>query len=174
MFRKSLIILSAVVIGLFFISSNVEAQSMHKKMMKDSTKAKSQQMMKSDKSKECKDDCCSGSEKSGMKMEKDSTMHSGMKMDHSKMQHKDMKMDHSKMNMSDHSSDAKAENSTVKIWNKVCPVKGEEVDPEAPTVEYQGKTIGFCCPGCDKKFRAEPEKYMKNLSEDGTEFIGSK
>jgi YHS domain-containing protein len=65
------------------------------------------------------------------------------------------------------------ETATVQIWNKVCPVKGEEVDTEAPTVEYNGKVIGFCCPGCDSKFRKDPEKYMKNLNEDGTKFIGS-
>jgi YHS domain-containing protein len=65
------------------------------------------------------------------------------------------------------------ETATVQIWNKVCPVKGEEVDAEAPTVEYNGKIIGFCCPGCDSKFQKDPEKYMKNLNEDGTKFIGS-
>ena len=64
------------------------------------------------------------------------------------------------------------ETATVIIWNKVCPVKGEEVDVDAPTVEYNGKLIGFCCPGCDSKFQKDPEKYMKNLNEDGTKFIG--
>jgi len=59
-------------------------------------------------------------------------------------------------------------------WNRVCPVKGEEVGAESPTVEYNGKTYGFCCPGCDAKFEKNPEKYSKNLSEDGTEFIGKK
>lgn len=65
-----------------------------------------------------------------------------------------------------------AEKTAVKIWNKVCPVMGEDVDPEAPIVDYQGKKIGFCCPGCEKKFTKDPEKYMKNLSEDGTKFLG--
>jgi len=75
-------------------------------------------------------------------------MHSGMKMESS------------------------TETATVQIWNKVCPVKGEEVDADSPTVEYDGKVIGFCCPGCDAKFQKDPEKYMKNLNEDGTKFIG--
>ena len=57
-------------------------------------------------------------------------------------------------------------------WNKVCPIKGEEVDLEAGTVEYNGKLYGFCCPGCDSKFLKDPEKYSKNLSKDGTEYIG--
>ncbi len=59
----------------------------------------------------------------------------------------------------------------AKIWNKYCPIKGGEVDTETATVEYEGKTIGFCCPGCDDKFSKNPEKYLKNLSEDGQEFI---
>lgn len=60
----------------------------------------------------------------------------------------------------------------LQIWNKVCPVMGNKVDPEGPTVEYNGKLYAFCCPGCDAKFKKNPEKYSKNLSEDGTKFIG--
>jgi YHS domain-containing protein len=69
--------------------------------------------------------------------------------------------------------EANEEAEVVQIWNKVCPVKGEEIDADAPTVEYNGKLIGFCCPGCDTKFQKDPEKYMKNLNEDGSKFIGS-
>jgi YHS domain-containing protein len=60
------------------------------------------------------------------------------------------------------------------IWNEVCPVMGNEVDPEANTVEYEGKLYGFCCDGCDAKFRKDPKKYSSNLSEDGKTFIGKK
>ena len=42
-------------------------------------------------------------------------------------------------------------------WNKLCPVKGGEVDPEVATVEYNGKHYGFCCPGCDLKFKDDPD-----------------
>jgi YHS domain-containing protein len=73
----------------------------------------------------------------------------------------------SSMNMNESS-----ETASLQIWNKVCPIKGEEIDADAPTVEYNGKVIGFCCPGCDSKFQKDPEKYMKNLNEDGTKFIG--
>jgi Cu(I)/Ag(I) efflux system membrane fusion protein len=59
-----------------------------------------------------------------------------------------------------------------KIWNTICPVMGNPVDPKSPTVEYKGKLIGFCCGGCDDKFKADPEKYMKNLNNDGTKFTG--
>lgn len=76
-------------------------------------------------------------------------------------------------NMNENSkSETKGNETALKIWNKVCPVMGEEVDPEAPTTVYNGKVIGFCCPGCNKKFKKNPEKYMNNLSEDGTKFFG--
>lgn len=58
-----------------------------------------------------------------------------------------------------------------KIWNEVCPVMGNKVNPKTPTAEYKGKTIGFCCAGCDSKFKADPETYMKNLSADGKTFV---
>jgi len=86
------------------------------------------------------------------------------KMKHKNMMHHKMKVEQAK----------DASNMHADIWNAYCPVKGGEVDPEAPTVQYKGKTIGFCCPGCDSKFMAEPGKYMKNLSEDGQKFIGKK
>lgn len=34
------------------------------------------------------------------------------------------------------------------MMNETCPVMNEPVDPDGPTVTYQGQTIGFCCPGC--------------------------
>lgn len=78
-----------------------------------------------------------------------------------------------KMEMHEHKMDS-TKSEHAQVWNKVCPVMGEEVDEEAPTFEYKGKIYGFCCPGCDKKFKKDPERYIKNLSEDGTKFIGKK
>jgi YHS domain-containing protein len=43
--------------------------------------------------------------------------------------------------------------------NAICPVMGNEVDPEI-YVDYAGRRIGFCCPGCDKLFLEDPEKYL--------------
>lgn len=60
------------------------------------------------------------------------------------------------------------------IFNAVCPVLGEEISGNHPTVLYKGKIYGFCCRGCDKKFLADPEKYTRNLSPDGKTFIGQK
>jgi len=71
-------------------------------------------------------------------------------------------------------STADVESTELQIWNKVCPVMGNKVDVDGPTVEYNGKLYGFCCPGCDAKFEKNPEKYSKNLNEDGTRFIGRK
>jgi YHS domain-containing protein len=57
-------------------------------------------------------------------------------------------------------------------WNSVCPVRGEKVDKDIQTVEYNGKYYGFCCGGCDEKFKKDPGKYSKNLSDDGKKFLG--
>ncbi len=52
------------------------------------------------------------------------------------------------------------------IINTICPVMGGEVDKDTPfKVEYQGKTIGFCCAGCVSTFNADPEKYMEKLQQ---------
>lgn len=58
------------------------------------------------------------------------------------------------------------------IFNKVCPVLGEDVSPSKPTVIYKGKIYGFCCAGCDKKFMKDPEKYLKDISKDGQKYTG--
>jgi len=76
---------------------------------------------------------------------------------------------HHEMNMQDGK-----EKVSAKPWNKVCPVRGGEVDQEVSTVEYNGKDYGFCCGGCDSKFAKDPDKYSNNLSEDGTKFLGKK
>jgi len=46
------------------------------------------------------------------------------------------------------------------IVNDVCPIRGKEVDPEAPTRVWRGQTIGFCCEDCDAKWdeKSEAEK----------------
>lgn len=59
-------------------------------------------------------------------------------------------------------------------WNTVCPVMGKKVNPKVKLEVYNGKAYGFCCAGCDAKFAKDPEKYVKNLNEDGTRFIGEK
>ncbi|MFH1528079.1 MAG: heavy metal-binding domain-containing protein [Bacteroidota bacterium] len=62
---------------------------------------------------------------------------------------------------------------TKEVWNKYCPVTGKKISARAETLEYNGKLIGFCCAGSDhhKVFLKDPEKYMKNLSSDGQNYI---
>lgn len=43
--------------------------------------------------------------------------------------------------------------------NSVCAICGMQVDPTLPTLEYQGKTIGFGCKMCAPKFKADPDRY---------------
>lgn len=44
----------------------------------------------------------------------------------------------------------------------VCPTTGEKHTVKANTgsASYKGKIYHFCCPGCDKSFLADPEKYI--------------
>lgn len=53
-----------------------------------------------------------------------------------------------------------------KAVNSVCAICGMPVDPRLPTIEYQGKTIGFGCRMCPPKFKADPERY-------GPSFLGN-
>jgi hypothetical protein len=58
---------------------------------------------------------------------------------------------------------------SAKAVNDRCPIQGEEIDAETPMRQWRGHSIGFCCPGCDKKWDAKPDaekdaflaKYVK-------------
>jgi YHS domain-containing protein len=43
-----------------------------------------------------------------------------------------------------------------------CPIMGKPID-KAVSTDYQGQKVYFCCAGCIDKFKAEPEKYTKDL-----------
>jgi YHS domain-containing protein len=47
-----------------------------------------------------------------------------------------------------------------------CPVLGGDVNKQV-YADYKGKRIYFCCEGCDKEFKKDPEKYMKKLHDEG-------
>ena len=65
-----------------------------------------------------------------------------------------------------HTSVTNEDSEAGEVVNAVCPIMGAEVKKDTPyKVEYEGKTIGFCCAGCITTFKADPEKYMKNLEE---------
>ena len=44
----------------------------------------------------------------------------------------------------------------------LCPVMGGAINKKY-FIEYQGKKVFFCCPGCEEVFLKEPEKYMEKL-----------
>ena len=48
-----------------------------------------------------------------------------------------------------------------------CPVMGEGINPQVAAATADGHKIYFCCKGCDKKFVAEPAKYVAKLAEQG-------
>lgn len=50
----------------------------------------------------------------------------------------------------------------AKVGDKTkCPISGEDftVSENSPKAEHNGKTYYFCCPGCEKKFKENPQKY---------------
>ncbi|MHC1727482.1 MAG: YHS domain-containing protein [Syntrophobacteraceae bacterium] len=47
-----------------------------------------------------------------------------------------------------------------------CPVMSLKVDDKT-YVDYQGKRVRFCCPGCVDTFKKEPDKYMKKMEAEG-------
>ena len=49
------------------------------------------------------------------------------------------------------------------IEQTTCPIMDGNPINKALFVEYKGKKVYFCCPGCEDKFNAEPEKYVAKL-----------
>ncbi len=49
------------------------------------------------------------------------------------------------------------------IEQTTCPIMEGNPINKALFVEYKGKKVYFCCPGCEEKFKAEPEKYVAKL-----------
>ncbi len=57
-----------------------------------------------------------------------------------------------------------AEHPTVEAVTaqEMCPIMDAPIN-KALFVEYQGKKVYFCCPGCKEKFLANPEQYVAKL-----------
>jgi len=49
---------------------------------------------------------------------------------------------------------AETADASAQTVNEVCPIMGGKVTAEGGTVEWNGKTIGFCCDGCEEKWEA--------------------
>lgn len=64
---------------------------------------------------------------------------------------------------------AKAAGAGVVFENiqTTCPVSdemlGEHEDMEPVSMQYQGRTVKFCCAACQKPFMKEPAKYLAKL-----------
>ena len=61
------------------------------------------------------------------------------------------------------------EDNQDEIGQTLCPVMGNPIDKEI-FIEYQGRKIYFCCPGCDDMFLANPEKYLDKLPQFTAEY----
>ncbi|MGK7370120.1 MAG: YHS domain-containing protein [Candidatus Halalkalibacterium sp. M3_1C_030] len=46
--------------------------------------------------------------------------------------------------------------------HETCPVSGLQIDDlaTAPNMEYEGKTLYFCCPSCQDTFLEDPDHYI--------------
>jgi len=57
---------------------------------------------------------------------------------------------------------ATAEQTATTAEQTTCPVMGGAIDKNI-FIEYKGKKVYFCCPGCEEQFKKEPEKYIAKL-----------
>ena len=54
----------------------------------------------------------------------------------------------------------------------ICPVMGKPIN-KSIHVDYNGKRVYLCCSACVSAFMADPEKYLKKLSDDGVQLEGA-
>ena len=59
------------------------------------------------------------------------------------------------------------------LGNTVCPVSGDEIDPEISVV-YEGQKVNLCCSKCVKKFEKDPAKFMAALKAPAAKMDGMK
>ncbi|WP_372807910.1 efflux RND transporter periplasmic adaptor subunit, partial [Pontiella sp.] len=65
-------------------------------------------------------------------------------------------------------SERHADHPAEKKPQTLCPVMGGAID-KAIFTDHNGMRIYFCCPGCDTEFKADPEKYLKQMKDAGVE-----
>lgn len=51
----------------------------------------------------------------------------------------------------------------------LCPFMGKPIDSSA-FLDIHGQRVYFCCPGCEKKLKADPDKYFKKAAENNVLF----
>jgi YHS domain-containing protein len=50
--------------------------------------------------------------------------------------------------------------------NTKCPVSDDDIHDPGDTVEYDGRTIAFCCSDCVKEFNKNPDKFVAKLEKE--------
>ena len=61
---------------------------------------------------------------------------------------------------------AMAEKQDVSKKQTTCPVMGGKIN-RAQYADVKGKRIYVCCPGCIGKIKADPDKYIKQMEDEG-------
>lgn len=67
---------------------------------------------------------------------------------------------------SDDMSSSATTQTSMGMVNDTCPISGKAVPEGAPTRQYHGYTIGFCCAGC-------PGQWDKWSDEKKSEYLSS-
>ena len=63
----------------------------------------------------------------------------------------------------DHASADEPVVQTASLVQETCPImEGNPINKNL-FVEYEGKKVYFCCPGCSDRFLAAPEQYVAKL-----------
>lgn len=62
----------------------------------------------------------------------------------------------------DHAAHQAAPTTDNVIEQTLCPVMNAPINKDI-FVEYEGKKVYFCCPGCPEEFQKNPEKYLPDL-----------
>jgi Cu(I)/Ag(I) efflux system membrane fusion protein len=52
--------------------------------------------------------------------------------------------------------------SSALAGQTICPIMGGPIKKDV-FIEYKGKKVYFCCPGCESQFQENPEKYLDKL-----------
>lgn len=52
----------------------------------------------------------------------------------------------------------------MRFTDPVCGMKLKKKDVHS-TINYLGKTYHFCCEGCEKEFKKDPSKYVRDKGE---------
>lgn len=79
--------------------------------------------------------------------------------------------DHADHDGDDHAAhDGDHAGEAAVAMNANCPIMGSPVKPDGGSADYNGKTVGFCCPGCvDKWTSLSDEDKAKKLAEANPE-----